>query len=431
VQKSLAEVIAVGQRLAPRAETISTGTISDHNFWRGYGATSTFTGEGVNTKQALMLATVWACVRLIAETLSTLPLGFYRRLKDGSREFATSHDLYEILHNQPNSDQTAVVFWECVIASMLLWGNAFIEIQRSAGVVSGLSFLFPARLTRRRLSSGGFEYRYRDEARISERVISAADVMHIPAFSTDGETGLSPIIYGANVFAAAIETDKASAQTFKDSLRSPGIITMDMILQGTQREQIRDHVKNVSEQGGIMVLEKGTAFHKLGFDPVTAELLKSREWNVEEICRWYRVDPSMVGHGSKDSNWGTGLEQKMQWFITFTLRNWCVKIEQAVRKYLLTPVERQTYFAEFAIEGLLRGDSAARASFYSTMTQNGIMTRDDCRVKENLPRKGGNADVLTVQSNMLPIDMLGQSQDSTAARDALQAWLGVEVNAKE
>jgi len=206
---------------------------------------------------------------------------------------------------------------------------------------------------------------------------------------------------------------------------------MDMILAGDQRDQIRKHVKTVSESGGILVLEKGAAFHKLGFDPVSAELLKSREWNVEEICRWYRVDPSMVGHGAKDSNWGTGLEQKMLWFITFTLRNWCVKIEQAVRKSLLTPVERQTYFAEFAIEGLLRGDSAARAQFYSTMTQNGIMSRDECRVKENLKRMGGNAAELTVQSNMMPIDMLGEKPADREAADALMAWLGIEPQAKE
>jgi HK97 family phage portal protein len=426
VQKSLMEVISLGLRRSPRAEVIATGTLADHNFWRG--GNSSFTGESVDTKQSLKLSTVWGCVRLIAETLSTLPLGFFRRKSDGSREFATSHNLYELLHSQPNADQTAVVFWEAVVASMLLWGNGFIEIVRSAGQVVSLRFLIPSRLTRRPLKSGNYEYFYRDDVRSQGRVIAHDNVMHIPAFTIDGDTGLSPIIYGANVFGSAIDTDRAAAQTFHDSLRSPGIITMDMILQGEQREQIRAHVKSISESGGVMVLEKGTAFHKLGFDPVSAELLKSREWNVEEICRWFRVDPSMVGHGSKDSNWGTGLEQKMLWFITFTLRNWCVKIEQAVRKNLLTPVERQTYFAEFAIEGLLRGDSAARATFYSTMTQNGIMTRDECRVKENLPRMGGNADELTVQSNMTVLQDLGKTEAPTTSFEAsLRAFLGLDV----
>jgi hypothetical protein len=118
----------------------------------------------------------------------------------------------------------------------------------------------------------------------------------------------------------------------------------------------------------------------------------------------------MVGYGGKDSNWGTGLEQKKLWFITFTLRHWCVRIEQSIKRRLLTPVERLSYFPEFNMEGLLRGDSAARSTFYSSMTQNGILTRDECRVKENLAPKGGNADVLTVQVNLVPIDKLGEKQ---------------------
>src|SRR5450631_1645588 len=140
-----------------------------------------------------------------------------------------------------------------------------------------------------------------------------------------------------------------------------------------------------------MVLEKGTGFQKLGFDPVSAELLASRSWNVEEITRWFRVDPAMIGHGGKDSNWGTGLEQKMLWFLTFTLRHWCIRIEQAVRKSLLMPVERAKYFAEFNMEGLLRGDSTSRAAFYSSMVNVGIYTRDECRQLENMAPMGGNA----------------------------------------
>jgi HK97 family phage portal protein len=367
-------------------------------------------------------------VRLIAETLATLPLGFYRRNADGSRTPATQHSLYEILHNQPNADMTAVVFWEVVVASMLLWGNAFIEVVRSGNTVIALHFLTPARLTARRLSGGGYEYRYRDEtASATERVIRAESLMHIPAFSLDGITGLSPIVYGVNVFGTAIETDKASAETFRDAMRSPGLITMDMILKKDQREQIRQHVKTVSNDGGVMVLEKGASFQKLGFDPVSAELLSSRSFNVEEICRWFGLDPAMVGHGGKDSNWGTGLEQKMLWFLVFALRKWCVRIEQAVRKSLLTPVERLTLFAKFNMEGLLRGDSTARASFYTSAGQNGWMTRNEMRGLEELPPMPGG-DVLTVQSNLVPLDQLGKVPASAdrAAANAMLTWLGLD-----
>jgi HK97 family phage portal protein len=407
-------------------------SLQDGAFWREWTGTGAFTGKRLTVDQALQLATVWACVRLISETLATLPLGFYSRNADGSRSEASSHPLYGLLHSQPNADMTAVVFWEVVVASMLLWGNAYVEIVRSGPTIVALHFLHPARMVVRRLYDGTIEYRYRDyPASATARVIAEQDLMHMLAFSTDGLLGLSPVVYGANVMGTSLETDKASAETFEGAMRSPGLVTMDMLLKPAQREEIRAHVKSVSDSGGVMVLEKGTGFQKLGFDPVSAELLESRRWNVEEMCRWYRVDPAMIGHGGKDSNWGTGLEQKMLWFLTFTLRTWCVRIEQAVRKSLLTPVDRLKYFAEFNMEGLLRGDATTRAAFYSSMVNNGIYTRDECRVKENLAPRGNNADVLTVQSAMVNIDDMNAGTNAAAqsAQNALLAWLGIEPSA--
>jgi HK97 family phage portal protein len=420
VAKSLIAAIADGVRpLSLKAQLQDwlgvPVTLQSGDFWRAWSGAGSFLGKRVTVDNALQLATVWACVRLIAETLATLPMGFYRRNADGSRTAEPSHPLYELLHYQPNADMTANCFWEIVVASMLLWGNAYIEIIRSGSTVISLHFLHPARMVVRRLFDGTLEFRYRDlPASAVARVIPEENMMHILAFSTDGFLGLSPIVYGANVFGTSIETDLASAETFRDSTRASGIVTMDAILKKDQREEIREHVKTVNHDGGVYVLEKGSGFQKLGFDPASAETLASRKWNTEECCRWYRVDPSMIGHGGKDSNWGTGLEQKMIWFLTFTLRQWCVRIEQAVRKCLLTPVERQKYFAEFAIEGLLRGDATTRSVFYSKMVDAGIYTRDECRQFENLAPKGGNANVLTVQSAMVAIDDMNKGTNSAA-----------------
>jgi len=407
-------------------------SLTNSDFWSQWLGGSSFLGKPVSVDSALQNATAWACVRLISETLATLPLGFYKRNTDGSRTPATTHELYEILHNQPNADMTAVVFWEVVVASMLLWGNAYIEVLRSGRKVVGLGFLHPACVTRKALANGGYEYRYRDKPDSKERVIAEDAMMHIPAFSTDGVCGLSPVAYGVNVLGTAIETDRASAVTFRDASKATGLVTVDSVLKSGQRDDIRAHVKKVSEAGGVYVLEKGAGYNKLGFDPVSAELLASRSYNVEEIARWFRVDPAMIGHGGKDSNWGTGLEQKMLWFLTFTLRTWCVRIEQAVRKCLLTPSERKTYFAEFNMEGLLRADSATRAAYFATMVNNGLKTRDECRAKENDPPMGGNAAVLTVQSAMIAIDDMAKGTNSSAdAQNALKAWLGIEPSAQE
>lgn len=403
--------------------------LTDHDFWREFMGAGSFTGKRVTVDMALQLSTAMACVRLISETLATLPCGFYSRKEDGSRVPATQHALYALLHNRPNADMTAVTFWQVVVASLLLWGNAYVEIIRSGGAIVALNFLMPARVIVRKLANGGYEYRYTDASGGKERVIAERDLMHIPAFTLDGKFGISPVLYGANVFGTAIETDRASAETFRDSLRAPGLVTMDMLLKKQQREDIREHVKTVSEKGGVMVLEKGAGFQKLTFDPVSAELLASRSFNVEEICRWFGIDPAMVGHGGKDSNWGTGLEQKMLWFLVFALRKWCVRIEQAVLENLLTPVERLRYYAEFALEGLLRGDSAARASFYSSASQNGWKTRNEIRRLENDPPMPGG-DVLTVQSNLVPLEQLGKAPaPADGARDAILAWLGIQPSA--
>ena len=149
------------------------------------------------------------------------------------------------------------------------------------------------------------------------------------------------------------------------------------MLKPDQREDIRQHVDKVQKTGSVMVMEKGAGFQQLKMNPQDAELLSTRKFNIEEICRWYRVDPSLVGHGGKDSNWGTGLEEKMTWLVTLAMRPWVVKLEQAIRKDLLRPEEKRRYYAEISLEGLLRGDSKARAAFYSQMVQNGIMTRDE------------------------------------------------------
>lgn len=404
-------------------------TPRDGSIWAAYYGSSNWAGKSVTAGSALRLSTVWACVRLLSETIATLPIGFYERKADGSRVAATSHGLYRLLHSQPNADMTAVQFWEVVVASMLLWGNAYVEKIMSGRRVVALDFLLPERMTARRLPDGAREYRYRDLDG-TVRVIDEDNMMHIPAFSLDGVNGLSPVQFGANVMGAAMATDETSAGMFKNAMKSPGLITMDAVLKEGQRDQVRNHVKDVQSAGGYMVLEKGSTFQQLNMNPQDAELLASRGFNVEELCRWFRVPPFMVGHSEKSTSWGTGIEQQMIGFLTFSLRPWLTRIEQSIRKNLLTPAEQTRYFAEFALEGLLRADSAARAAFYSSAGQNGWMSRNEMRRLENLPPVEGG-DMLTVQSNLVPIDKLGNEPAAAGVQDALKNWLGLTGKEEE
>lgn len=398
---------------------------TDGSFWSWYFGGSNFTGKSVTVDTVLQLSTAWACVNLIAGVLGSLPLPVSRKMPDGSKVDAPDERLYQVLGDTPNADMSSDVFWQCYIASMLLWGfGAGQKGMNSRGEVYGISFLMPANLTRRKIN-GVPTWRYRDPDTGGERTIPDAEMWYTPAFTLDGKSGLSPVRMGANVFGQAIAADEAAAHTFSKGLKSPGLVMMDSTLALQQREDIRTHIKTVSDLGGVMVLEKGAGYQQLTMNPQDAELLASRGFAVEEICRWYRVDPALVGHGGKDSNWGTGLEQKMLWLIILTLRFWCVRIERSIRRGIMTADERRRISAEFNLEALLRGDSASRAQFYAQMVQNGIYTRDHVRRKENLPAMGGNAAVLTVQSNLLPIDRLGEKPAGVQAQDAIKAWLGI------
>lgn len=421
------------QRAPGRVKSLLLGwlgipiTLTDHSFWSTYYGAESSSGKSVTADTALKLSAVWGCVRLLAGTISTLPLGFFERLPDGGRKPATDHALYEILHHQPNADMTAVQFWEAFVTSMLLWGNAYAEKNQMGDRVVSLDLLLPDRIALRRLKSGALEYRYHDlDGRL--RVISEERIMHVPALTTDGRCGFSPIRQGANVFGTALATDEAAAKSFTNGLLPAVYFKMESTLTPAQRTEFRGNLEALRgslNAGRSPLLESGMTAEAISINPRDAQLLESRAWSVEEICRWFGVPPFMVGHTAPSTTWGTGIEQQMIGFLTFSLRPWLARIEQAARRSLLTAAERPRYFAEFSIEGLLRADSAARSAFYSQMTQNGLMTRNEGRQKENMPPKPGG-DVLTVQTNLTAIDKLNVASDGDAVKNAFRNWLREE-----
>lgn len=387
------------------------------------GGTSS-AGVSVTETSALKLSAVMACTRLISETIATLPLSVYERTSTGKR-VARQHPLQFIIHDQPNPDTTASVHWEAVVAAMLLRGNARCEKMVLNGRLVGLMFLQPDRLNRRDSYNGTKQWVYREDSG-KERVIPDERIWNVPGFSLDGKCGVSIIRYGADVFGAAIAAERAASNTFKKGLHPTTAWQYPNLMKADQRSEARAAIKKLSgavNAGDPVILEAGMEVKPIGINPDEAQLLESRAFSVEEVCRWFRVPPFMVGHSEKSTSWGTGIEQQMIGFLTFTLAPWLRRIEQAISKDLLSPAERARYYPKFSVEGLLRADSAARASFYSVMVNNGIFTRDEVRELEDMEPRGGNADELTVQTALIPIDQLGNQTDSGAARAALMNWL--------
>lgn len=411
-------------RSKPEAKGTVVATTNLRTGWEAYGIPVdagdgfAWNAEGrlydstaVTERSILQLDTAMACVRLLSQTIATLPISIFRRLGDGSRKAMPDHQLYELLHNQPNADMTAVDFWQVMVAAMLLRGTAFAEIDRIGDRVVALTPLVSGAVSWVRGPNGDLKFTY--TANGKRRDILRKNLWILPAFTLDGVFGISPICYGANVFSGAMSADRASNQTFANGMAASGFVSYgkdsNAWLTETQRDQLRTNIgrftQNGAKAGGVFVLEGGMGYTALAMNPEDAQMLETRAFNVEAICRWFGVPPTLVGHGDKSSNWGTGLEQQNLSFLTYNLRPWLSKIEQSIRKYLISPADKGTLHAEFSVEGLLRADTTARANFYSSGLQNGWINRATVAMKENLPVPEGG-DIYTVQAAMIPLDSL-------------------------
>jgi HK97 family phage portal protein len=292
---------------------------------------------------------------------------------------------------------------------MLLRGNGFAEKLLVGSRLVGLKFLVNDQLSLQKDSQNVIRYYYSENGK--QREIPEEKIFRIPGFSTDGKWGISAIRYGAEVFGSALAASTAANSTFEKGLSPTVAFSVDRVLTPEQRIAFREGaaatLTGAINAGNSPILEGGMTAQVLSINPKDAQLLESRAFNVEEIARWFRVPPHMIGHSEKSTSWGTGIEQQMIGFLTFTLRPWLTRIEQHINKDLLSPAEQSRYYAEFTVEGLLRGDSTARKEFYSSALQNGWMNRNQVAAMENQPSMNGG-EVYTVQSNLIPIDQLGK-----------------------
>lgn len=380
--------------------------------------------------RALSLSTAWSCIRLLSETSGTLPLPLYRKVDQNTRVVADEHPLYGILHDSPNAWQTAAEFWEGQVAQVCGWGNAFSEQKRLGDRLVALEPLPPITGVSRN-SNGDLQYRGNDRG--NSFTLPAGKVFHIRGFGFGGDVGLSPVSYAWQTLRGAIAAEDAAVQFLEGGLQIAGFAKEGAGGKSSQ-EQRKELMALFAEfmgskaSGKVMPLPNGWDYQALTMNPEDAQLIEARGFSVEQVCRIYRVPPFMVGHTQNSTSWGSGLEQQNIGFLTYSLRPYLVRIEQAVKKQLLLPAERATHYAEFVLEGLLRADSTGRATLYASGGQNGWMTRNEMRRRENLPPMDGG-DVLTVQSNLLPLDQLGSADAASASeqvRSAFAAWLGLD-----
>lgn len=395
-------------------------TRGDYNSGRNGG-----NGGGPRIDRALQLSTIWSCVRLIAGTISTLPLFVYERTETNGRDtrrVAREHPLYYLLHDSPNADMTAVEFWECVMFGLLTWGNSYVLKTYSGARIVALDPLNPAMMTVRRTLDGDVTYVYADPR--GQKEYTERDIWHVKGFGSDGLIGLSPIGMGWRSIYSANNVENAASRTFGGNMRPTGVVSVDPILKADQRDQLKkvieDGVFGNAEMGRVHLLEGGMKYQQLSINPVDAQMAESLGRSVEDLCRWFQVPPSMIGHGTMVSNWGTGREQINLGFKQYVLDQYTSRIEQSISKHLLTPAERRRYYAEFNFEALLRTDSTGRAAIYKSALFDGWMNVNEVRELENRgPVEGG--DVYRVQAAMIPLTQLGSvpqgTQNGTIGQD--------------
>lgn len=291
--------------------------LTDRSFWASYYGGETWAGEAINPETAMQISAFWACVRLISQTIGTLPMGVFENLPDGERKPRNDHDLYRLVHDQPNADHTAVEFWEGVGACLCLAGNSFAE-KTYAGTGStrrliAMTLLNPAFMMVTRQADGSLIYRYtgypQGEVR-GQRDYTEDEIFHVRGFGIGGDLGLSPISYARQSLSAHRATERAAATTFANGMRPSGwLVYKGGILKPEQREEVRKNLiepmSGAENAGKTGILEGDFDYRQMTIPPENAQLLETRAFGVEEVCRVHGVPPVLVGHASAGQTmWG-------------------------------------------------------------------------------------------------------------------------------
>lgn len=376
---------------------------NSHSFFVGPSTS----GKRVNEKTAMTMSAVYSCVRILSETLASLPLNIYEVIDTGTSK-ATSHPLYKVLHDEPNTEMTSFIFRETLMTHLLLWGNAYAQIIRNGkGEVLALYPLMPDKMKVDRDEMKNIIYTYQS-ADGTKVTLSSQDVLHIPGLGFDGLVGYSPIAMAKNAIGMAIATEEYGAKFFANGATPSGILEHPGTVKNPQavRESWSRGFSG-SNAHKVAVLEEGMKYTPISIAPNEAQFLETRKFQINEIARIFRVPPHMVGDLEKSSF--SNIEQQSLEFVKYTLDPWVSRWEQAMVRRLLSVSEKGKYTIKFNVDGLLRGDYESRMNGYAIGRQNGWMSANDIRELENLDKipteQGG--DLYLVNGNMLPITMAG------------------------
>ena len=385
----------------------------------------TTSGKPVNERTAMQTTAVYACVRILAEAVASLPLHVYEYQDDGGKKLVHDHPLYYLLHDEPNPEMTSFVFRETLMSHLLIWGNAYAQIIRDgAGRVLGLYPLLPDKMEVQRDDKGNIYYVYSrnsDENPTFKEYgnikLKAEDVLHIPGLGFDGLIGYSPIAMAKNAVGMTLACEEYGASFFANGANPGGVLEHPGVLKDPSkvRESWNSVYRGVSNAHKIAVLEEGMKYQQIGIPPEEAQFLETRKFQINEIARLYRIPPHMVGDLDKSSF--SNIEQQSLEFVKYTLDPWVIRWEQSLQRSLLLPGEKGKYFIKLNVDGLLRGDYQSRMNGYATGISNGFLSPNDVHRLENMdliPAEEGGDDYY-LNGGYVKLKDAGVAQQNKAA----------------
>lgn len=368
------------------------------------GATYDAYDNAVTLETALQCTTVLACARVIAEGLAQVPCELIRPKDAGGKQVAFDHPVHRLLSRKPNDWQTPFEFREQIGIHLTLTNNAYVFVNRDTNGKPIELFAYDPRLITVVRQQYSNDY-YVTDLNGKKTKIPAQNMWHIKGASMDGFIGMDAIKNAREAIGLALATVKFGANLFKNGARPSGLLSTDLPLTPEQNQALKDAWQRAHQGASnslkTAVLGNGMKYTPLSSTPDEAQFIQTRELQIEEICRLYRVQPIMVMHQQKGVSYNS-IEQLQLSHLQHTLGPWFERFEQSAENALLTEAELNAgYEINLNTRGMLKGSAAERAAYYGTMRANGLMTANECRDLEGMDRiDDPTADQLTPAANL-------------------------------
>ena len=406
--------------LTLRADAGGVQLRPDSDFYYQNVGYQTASGLRVSPESAMRCATVYACVRVIAETIASLPLIIYKTLPDGGKERAENHPLYPVLHDKPNLWQTSYEFWEMMAAHLELRGNAFAHIVPGPnGAVDQLVPLHPDRVSVFRLPNGKLRYQVRYLYTAQVDYYAQEEIFHLRGLSSDGLVGMSTVGTGAEVIGNGLAAQEFASRFFENDATPSGVMIHPKTLTDAGHERIKKSWRDSHggmNQHSLAILEEGMTYTNIGMTNKDSQLLEARQFSRGDIASLFRVPPHKIGDLTRATF--SNIEQQSIEFATDCIRPRLVRLERRIVNDLMAPLELadgKEYFCEFLMDALMRGDQKSRYEAYSVGINAGFLTRNEARGMENFNPIDGLDDPL-MPMNMTPVN---ETADTDLAVDVV------------